>query len=175
MTDDELIEGVRGRLPAGAPPPASEEEVSAAERQLGFRLQPLLRRLYREVGNGGWGPEYGASGLITGARPDLPDSGSVNWVLGMRQAEPDPDAPNPWPGWPDGLVPVSTWGCAIWSCVDCTSPEGPVIRFDPNAEGAFVDDPWKAVWLPESPSLRAWLIDWLEDRLPFEMKAPDLH
>jgi hypothetical protein len=157
----------------GAPPPAGEAELAEAEDRFGFRLHPLLRRLYLEVANGGWGPEYGACGLITGARPDTPRFGMVGWVLSMREPEADPDGPERWPGWPDGLVPVCTWGCAIWSCVDCRSAEGRVIRFDPNAVGTFDGDPWRAVWLPERPSLREWLIDWLEGRLPFDMAAPD--
>jgi hypothetical protein len=175
MTDNELIQAVRERLPDGSPSPASEAELAEAEDQFGFRLHPLLRRIYLEGANGGWGPEFGASGLITGARPDRREHGTVGWLRSMCEPEDDPEAPDPWPGWPDGLVPVSTWGCAIWSCVDCMSPEGRVIRFDPNTVGAFDDDPWKAVWLPERPSLREWLIDWLEDRLPFEMTSPDLH
>jgi hypothetical protein len=40
-------------------PPASVAEVDAAEATLGFAIPPLLRRLYTEVGNGGFGPDYG--------------------------------------------------------------------------------------------------------------------
>ena len=45
------------------------------------------------------------------------------------------------------------------------------VRFDPNAYGAVTGDPWRAVWLPERPSLADWLTDWLEGHLPFEMPA----
>ncbi|HEX4865923.1 MAG TPA: SMI1/KNR4 family protein [Acidimicrobiales bacterium] len=169
MTEDELVAAVRARLSADAPPPATTQELAEAEHRLGFALHPLLQRLYLEMANGGWGPEYGSAGLIGGARPDLPADGLVSWYLTMRGPVPE-DEPD-WPGWPAALVPTAHWGCAIWSCVDCASIEGRVVRFDPNAIGAFDDDQWKAVWLPERSSIAGWLIDWLDGRLPFEMPA----
>lgn len=177
MTEDELIEAVRGRLPANAPPPASGDEVAEAERRLGFRLTPLLRRLYVEVANGSWGPEYGASGLITGARvAGSTDEGAVAWYEAMLSPEVGPiedGAPPNWPGWPHGLLAVSHWGCAIWSCVDCTSPDGRVSRFDPGACGEVDDvEPWQAAWRPESDSQRDWLEAWLADRLSFTLPTP---
>ena len=43
-----------GSLPACA----TDQDVHAAERELGFSLPPLLSLLYRTVANGGFGPEY---------------------------------------------------------------------------------------------------------------------
>jgi hypothetical protein len=45
-------------------PPASEEQLRATEEALGIPLLPMLRALYRQVANGGFGPANG----ITGAR-----------------------------------------------------------------------------------------------------------
>lgn len=45
-------------------PPATEEQLQATEEALGFPLPPMLRALYTQVANGGFGPAYG----ITGAR-----------------------------------------------------------------------------------------------------------
>jgi len=42
--------------------PASPEAVDEAEEAFGFPLPGLLRRLYAEVGNGGFGPGYGIPG-----------------------------------------------------------------------------------------------------------------
>lgn len=39
-------------------PPVSDADLDLAEEQLGFRLHPLLRRLYSEIADGGFGPEY---------------------------------------------------------------------------------------------------------------------
>ena len=62
-----------GRVPAAALP-ASLEAVKECEALVGHRLPPLLRRPYLEVGNGGFGPGYGASACVvdtatTQARP----------------------------------------------------------------------------------------------------------
>jgi len=45
-------------------PPATEEQLQATEEALGIPLPPMLRALYAQVANGGFGPAYG----ITGAR-----------------------------------------------------------------------------------------------------------
>ena len=172
VSDDELIATARDRLASDAPPPASADELAEAEGQLGFCLPVLLRRMYTEVSNGAWGPEYGANGLIGGARADL-DRGVVAWYLSSRDSGPDPEDPG-WPGWPEGLVAICHWGCAIWSCVDCSSQDGRVIRFDPNdyigGEGAS----WSGAWTEERPTLAEFLADWLQGRLAFmpEVRPP---
>jgi SMI1 / KNR4 family (SUKH-1) len=164
MTDDELISEARRRLPRDAPPPATADELAEAERQLGFPLPRLLQRMYAEVANGGWGPEYGANGLIGGHRADL-DEGLVGWYRTMRDAGPDDEDPA-WPGWPDRVVAVCHWGCAIWSCVDCSTAEGRVIRFDPNEFGPGGES-WAGAWTVERERLAGFLRDWLTGELPF--------
>lgn len=56
-------------------PSASEEQLQETESVLGFRLPSLLRMLYAEVANGGFGPGAGISGALGGygSRPDEPD------------------------------------------------------------------------------------------------------
>lgn len=169
-SDDELIAAARDRLAPDAPAPATAEELAEAERQLGFALPPLLRRMYGEVANGAWGPEYGANGLIGGARADL-ERGAVDWYRSSRESGADPDDPG-WPGWPEGLLAVCHWGCAIWSCVDCHSPGGRVVRFDPNPYVGGDGASWSGAWTEERATLAAFLADWLDDRLPFTPAAP---
>jgi hypothetical protein len=36
------------------------------------------------------------------------------------------------PPWPIGLIPICEWGCGIASYLDCSRPEVPVVRLDPN-------------------------------------------
>ena len=50
------------------PAPATPEQLSEAERRLGVELPPLLRRLYLEVANGGFGPGSGLVGVVGGER-----------------------------------------------------------------------------------------------------------
>src|SRR5262249_18198114 len=42
------------------------------------------------------------------------------------------DPQDPLWSWPDCLLPICEWGCAIMSCVDCAVPDFPVRIFDPN-------------------------------------------
>jgi hypothetical protein len=62
MTEDEIIEALRGRVAACRPadhghliawPVASPAQLEDVEAGLGFPLPALLRRIYREVANGG--------------------------------------------------------------------------------------------------------------------------
>ena len=47
-------------------PPASEEQLLVTETALGFSLPPLLRALYAQVANGGFGPGTGLRGASSG-------------------------------------------------------------------------------------------------------------
>ena len=59
------------------PAAADEAQLAEAERRLGFALPPLLRRLYAEVANGGFGPGTGILGIAGG------------WATGRRQTVED--------------------------------------------------------------------------------------
>jgi len=98
------------------PAPATREAVAEAERIIGFSLPPLLRRLYLEVANGGFGPDEGILG-VRGGRPQ------AGW---NHLAEIYEDGPDPTGRIPAGLVPVYDWGCTIWSLVDFRDPAGPM-------------------------------------------------
>lgn len=39
--------------------PLLDEEIAESEELLGFTLPPFVRRVYTQVGNGGFGPGYG--------------------------------------------------------------------------------------------------------------------
>src|SRR5258708_36322398 len=45
--------------------PVTQAYLTQAEEMLGFLLPPLLKRIYRDVGNGGFGPGYGLAPLFT--------------------------------------------------------------------------------------------------------------
>ncbi|MEV8453664.1 SMI1/KNR4 family protein [Streptomyces sp. NPDC052095] len=125
MTDDELFEAVRARVKAGrptdcgstptAPEPASLDEVEDAGRAIGFRLPPLVRRLYLEIADGGIGPFLGFSPLHD------EELGMVSSYLGRLNAEPDPEGP---PAPPPGVLFLCDFGCAMWALLDCRHPEG---------------------------------------------------
>nr|BFD96238.1 hypothetical protein KitaXyl93_75980 [Kitasatospora sp. Xyl93] len=67
----------RGCLPDQPFSPVTKAEVEQVERELGYELPLLLRRVYTEVGDGGFGPEGGLASLTPRRipqwhRPDWP-------------------------------------------------------------------------------------------------------
>ena len=50
---------------------ASANEVRLAEEHLGFAIPELLKSIYLNVANGGFGPGYGLIGVAGGHRSDL--------------------------------------------------------------------------------------------------------
>lgn len=134
-------------------PPVSDAAVVEAERRIGFPLPSLVRELYTSIADGGFGPSYGLLPLLT----SLPDSSLVN--QGQPQIESvtdlyvlfkmgDPEDAS-WV-WPDRLLPILEWGCAIRSCVDCNSPALQVIRDEPyvsrTIEANCFED-WLQAWI----------------------------
>lgn len=113
---DDIVEKIKQcvlvtKLSMGAP--AAEAAVEDAEAALGFTIPSLLKSLYLNVGNGGFGPGYGIIGMAGGHASDLGtlvetyneiQKGAV--YLGLN--------------WQPGLLPFCGWGCNIFSCVDCT-------------------------------------------------------
>lgn len=134
--------------------PLDRTTLSQFEKSLGHRLPPLLRRMYCEVANGGFGESYGLIGLVGGARDDT--NRDVQRLLRDFQKT-DKDDPK-W-RWPNGLLPVFHLGCAMYLCIDCRTSDGRVVLFEPNnhVEGRS----WKNSFIPFSPSLRKMMDDWL--------------
>ncbi|MFJ7771870.1 SMI1/KNR4 family protein [Streptomyces sp. NPDC097107] len=135
---------------ASLPEPVDEATPARAEAALGFSLPPLLAELYLRIGDGGFGPEYGLLPLL-----DSPPSGepaAVSQYLANREeGRKDPD----WP-WPEGVLPISHWGCAMYACVDCRSPQATVLLFEPNPGSA------DQAWFVDAPSLTDWLRAWVD-------------
>jgi hypothetical protein len=118
MTDDDLVAQVRPHALAEYGP-ASEAAVAAAEKRLGFPFPPLLRRLYLEVGNGGFGPEPGLFGVEGGHVASVDEDGdyTVDDFYAMRRAD----------GWPERLLAIVDWGCETWICIDCRVEHGKIV------------------------------------------------
>lgn len=142
-------------------PPASAAELATFERRIGATLPTLWREIFTTIGNGGFGPGYGVYGLVTGA-PD--DQGQVALQLYETFNQLDPEDAG-WL-WPTTLIPIAHWGCAIQSCIDVSSPEGRMVRFDPNDHGP--EEGWEGAWWEEASTSASWWSAWLEGRLSFE-------
>src|SRR5215471_5816555 len=117
-------------------PPVSLEAVEDAERLLGFPLPPLLKTLYTEIGNGGFGPGYGLSGIGNSTDDD--------WIT----LEPPDDCK------PAKIITICDWGCANWSAIDCSTEEGEMIFSH--------DRPDLCDEIRERISFRQWMQDWAD-------------
>jgi hypothetical protein len=149
--DDGFLEALRARVRA-APrkpmwegdqpkprPPATAEEIERAEVQLGFELPNLLGRVYEEVADGDFGPTYGLLPLLNPRRDQDATLANVRSELAL-----DPRR-HPL------LLPVCDWGCAIWSCLDCRTEEGPIVTM--AGEWPLTNT---------GHDLRSWLQAWLD-------------
>jgi hypothetical protein len=137
--------------------PATPEAVAEAEEEIGYPLPSLLRRLYLEVGNGGFGPGQGIPGVRGGADVgwDWPDITAFH-----RAAQAD----ERWKAWP-WLVPLFDWGCTIMSLIDCRDADGRMWAWE---EGELIS-------LPHRQTLADWLGLWLLSRLtPPEGTGPGI-
>jgi hypothetical protein len=136
-------------------PPANSATLDSDEKALGFALPPLLRRIYLEIGNGGFGPGYGLIG-ISGGTPD--DSGkTVPAYYRLFRSRRTED--QTW-SWPEGLLVICHWGCSIYSCVDCLHPRFRMRVFDPNVH---VDhDSWDNSFFEERTSFDDWIGAWAD-------------
>lgn len=165
-SDEFLAAKAEGRiapLPVPPFPPAEPRAVDDVERSLGHPLPPLLRRLYLEVANGGFGPGYGLLGL-EGGHGVAPDGNAIDRLRRFREWEPD-IAP--------GLFPICDWGCAITSFVDCADPSATIWALDPNPlneSDELVDG-----IVPTELDLTAWLQRWIDGHLhqPWTIEDPD--
>ncbi|MEU6120553.1 SMI1/KNR4 family protein [Streptomyces sp. NPDC047123] len=128
------------------PAPADADTLARAEASLGFALPPLLAALYTRVGDGGFGPEYGLLSLLEG-KSSGGEPAVVEKYLALRAAD---------EGWPEGVLPISHWGCAMYACVDCRTDDAQVLLYEPNGGDA------RNAWFVDAPSLTTWLTTWLD-------------
>ncbi|PZG17048.1 SMI1/KNR4 family protein [Micromonospora craterilacus] len=135
-------------LAAGLPAPLPQDKIDCAEVRLGFDLHPLLTAIYRDFANGGFGPDYQLLSLTDGPTSEQ----AVDRYIEARTSY----AGTEW-AWPEGVLPILTWGCGMYACVDCRSDQGSVLLFEPNP-----GDPDTAWWI-DSPSLAAWFEHYVND------------
>jgi len=140
-------------------PCASEAVIADAEAELGFRLPQFLRTVYRVVGNGGFGPGSGLIGLKGGATHE--DGQNLvqlyqQWESTAFDRRDDRDL------WPERLLPICSYGCASYSCLDCSRRSGEVLYFDNDAYVTAEEPCLEDALLLESPSLALWFEWWLD-------------
>jgi hypothetical protein len=123
MNEDQLIAAIRRRASNPATridfadrrqrelgPPASANAIEAAGREMGCHFHQLHGRLFKEVGNGGFGPGDGLIG-IPGGSLDAAERSVIELRQGLFSDHEKLQMPS--------VVPLCDWGGGIWSCVDC--------------------------------------------------------
>ncbi len=126
--------------------PATEEQLTATEAALGLPLPSVLRALYGELANGGFGPAYGLRGAIGGFAGTGTMVEQYQWSLDGTQPVELASYADEWQEsdgwrfltlardrWPARLLPLCEWGCAVEICLDCV--DGQVLRVAPVQEG----------------------------------------
>jgi hypothetical protein len=83
------------------------EHIAYVEMIVDVQFPELLKRCYTEIGNGGFGPGYGLTGLPGGYESSWGDL--VQTTAELRELD----------DCEDGFLPVIDWGCAQMMCVDC--------------------------------------------------------
>jgi hypothetical protein len=139
-------------------PKLTKIQLDRTEKELGFTLPPLLVSVYQEIGNGGFGPGYGLLGVNCGAADDIGENAvdAYNYYKSAEEEEGDAK----W-AWPEGLLPICHWGCAIYSCVDCFSPDFKLVTLEPNLmdeENGFT----KCI-IPQNHTLESWFNAWVDN------------
>jgi hypothetical protein len=120
-----------------ANPPLSLAAVEAVEAELGFRLPTLVRRLYTEVADGAYGPNWGINPLgdpaTIAAEMERMEMESVLEWDGVYRCE-DWWVHAPRPAYPRHFIRLNEVGCNISVLVDCTTEEAWLLRDDPNSD-----------------------------------------
>ena len=161
--------GIHPRKPIA---PVAAKDLQVAEQALGFQLPELLRAIYREVANGGFGPEYGIVGTKGGFKLDKCSLESC--YRGMLKLEKENSV---W-RWPKHLLPLANYGCGMWSCVDCEYKKLPMILWDPNNLDSELDGVdarlnWGNAFWDQGRSLKMWLEGWLAGKREPKPKWPN--
>jgi len=145
---DALIERLKDRIqnkeltPTKPPPPATPREVEWIEQELGFGLPTLLRRIYLEVANGGFGPGFGILGISSNGATDENGNTSVSLYLKEKRNR------------FKGMLPICYYGCLAYGYLDCNQENGAV----------YLSDEGKLSPEPLALTLQGWLEDWLEKK-----------
>jgi hypothetical protein len=147
------------------PEPATEDQVAAAERHFGVALPPLLRRLYLEVANGGFGPGPGLLGVSGGWRSVKGRSMEQLYdeMLEARQEH------RRWI-WPPSLIPIVDYD-GPFAAVDASTPDGRIVEFDfEELDGEGRDGGWSRAFQDKADSLEAWFEAWVGSRTAAEQR-----
>lgn len=97
----------------------SQENIEKFEQEIGYILPDLLKQLFLQIGNGGFGPGYGLFPLVSSTEENMLDF-SKDFV----ECEFD--------FWKTSHIPLVHWGCGIYTYMDLANPGAKLQVFDGN-------------------------------------------
>jgi SMI1 / KNR4 family (SUKH-1) len=132
---------------AALPAPSAAANLERVEAELGVPLPDFLRRLYRDVADGGFGPGAGllAADQLLAAYRDLRSSPP-------SEAEGDE--------WPEELLPLVAVDDAHFCCLEAAT--GRVLETDHDEIESDDDVMFRLTLREVAPSLQAWFAGWLD-------------
>jgi hypothetical protein len=155
---DQIQTSMNRYADAGLPSPADAATLDRAERELGFPLPPTLRRIYAEVGNGGFGPW---SGLLPIERV----------VADYRELQASVPVGR---SWPNRLLPL-VYHDPQYACVDAASEPLRIVDWDPEElDERASETRWQRSFRETAPSLVAWLSEWVTSRPYQEVQREEM-
>jgi hypothetical protein len=123
----------------------------ALEDELGFALPGLLKALFLQVGDGGFGPGYGLFGARSGHYLSDEPFTLAELYRGALYARRLDGTPR---GWREGMLPICEWGCDFRGCIDCTDEDYPVFLSESDAR--------PVAFHPQHLSFRDWIEAWAD-------------
>jgi SMI1 / KNR4 family (SUKH-1) len=134
--------------------PAMLEEIMELEAAIGYRLPEDLRKVYLEVGNGGFGPGYGLKTL--GGCGGLLDSYSFvcKFQLIDRFVK-----------WPENYLPICSGGCDLLGVLDLLNGKVGFLQYEIGE--AIPSKGIHAATFEEitewySPTIQSWICSWMD-------------
>ncbi|MGW2672754.1 SMI1/KNR4 family protein [Streptomyces sp. NPDC001272] len=137
-------------------PPVTRAEIGNAELRIGHRMPDLLRRVYTEVADGGFGPDSGLASLTEGNRPP---GGYLDWPCSTSTHERQRGE-----GIPPSWLHLASGGCSMQWYLSLTAIDNPVLLHDSDGwepTGRHGSGPHDGL-RHASPSLRHWLWTWAD-------------
>ena len=144
-----IIQHLKKIIPNGNT--ASLEEITEAEKKLGFKLPCLLKELYQNVANGHKQLPQSIIGLKGGYTEDFEDI--VTWYLTNISCNNEPDMPD----WKENMLAIADLGCCEYICLDCSTKEANVWQWDGNQ---YEDDKPETIedcWINLNLTFEKWI------------------
>ncbi len=144
---------IDGEVLSDMPSPLGDPAILVKlEQELGFALPDLLKALYLQVGDGGFGPGFGLFGALSGHYlSDEPFTLAELYRRSLHATRWHDGSPA---GWRERMLPICEWGCDFLGCIDCTDGDFSVYLSEFDAR--------PVAFHPQHVTFRDWIEAWAD-------------